>query len=171
MNQFSSVSATGVSPPGLGEPCGPHSDRGGCFPSTKKRVGLLLELLFMVQGLWMSCCKQRLLSLESGRVIDRTLGGGLRGKDSPSGPKAPPLDIAGRSGLHDLRPPLVPRPGQEQALEWGVGHPKLLAILLTPCGSKAWLGLHTVQAGPLLVHIHQDCINGRTHLEEEKALG
>lgn len=85
MNQFSSVSAIGVSPPGLGEPCGSHSDIGGCFPLAKERVGLLLVLLFMVQGLWMSCCEQTVLSLESGRMIDRTLGGGLRGKD----PRAP----------------------------------------------------------------------------------
>lgn len=91
MNQFSSVSAIGVSPPGLGEPCGPHSDTGGCFPLAKERVGLLLGLVFMVQGLWMSCCEQRMLSLESGRMIHRTLGGGLRGKDpgAPQGLRLP----------------------------------------------------------------------------------
>lgn len=60
-------------------------------PLAKGRVGLLLELLFLVQGLWMSCCEQRLLSLESGRVIDGTLGGGLRGKDTraPQGLRLP----------------------------------------------------------------------------------
>lgn len=28
----------------------------------------------------------------------------------------------------------------------------------------------TIQVGPLPVHIHQDCIDGWTHLEAEKAL-
>ena len=41
---------------------------------------------------------------------------------------------------------------------------------MSPCASKAGLGLLTIQVGPLPVHVHQDRINGWTHLEAEKVL-
>lgn len=42
---------------------------------------------------------------------------------------------------------------------------------MSPCGSEAWLGPLTVQVGPLPVHVHQDRVDGWTHLEAEKVLG
>lgn len=71
---------------------------------------------------------------------------------------------------HYLRPPLVPRLGWEQALEWEVGH-QSPPILMPPMWERAWLGPLTIHVGPLLVYIHQDCIDGWTHLEAEKVLG
>lgn len=52
--------------------------------------------------------------------------------------------------------------------EWRLPNP---AILMSPCGSEAWLGPLTVQVGPLPVHVHQDRVDGWTHLEAEKVLG
>lgn len=50
--------------------------------------------------------------------MDRTVGEGLRGEDQrPSEPQ-----IFHQDRRHDLGPPLIPRRGCEQALEWGVGH-------------------------------------------------
>ena len=73
-------------------------------------------------------------------------------------------------GHHDLRPP------QSQAWAWsrclnGERGPQSPAILMSPCVSEAWLELPTIQVGPLPVHIHQDRIDGWTHLEAEKVLG
>lgn len=61
--------------------------------------------------------------------------------------------------------------GWEQALEWGVGHQSPNARSNVPMWEQGMAGLLTIQVGPLLVHIHQDCINGWTHLEAEKVLG
>lgn len=71
---------------------------------------------------------------------------------------------------HYLRPPQAPRLGWEQALEWEVEH-QSPPMLMSPCGSKAWTGPLTIHVGPLLIYIHQDCINGWTQLEAEKVLG
>lgn len=105
-------------------------------------------------------------------MMDRTMDEGAerQGPQSPSGLWASYLDSEEMDRHHDLRPPLVPRLGWEQALESRVGY-ESPPILISPCVSKAWLVLLTIQVGPLLVHIHQDCINGWTHLEAEKALG
>lgn len=110
------------------------------------------------------------LSLESRSMMNRKMDEGAerQGPQSPSGLRASHLDSEGMD--HDLKPPLVPRLGWELALELRVGY-QSPPILISPRVSEAWLVLLTIHVGPLLVHIHQHCINGWAHLEAEKALG